>query len=402
MVIFISIFIVITGLQNSAMADSIPALTNVKSAIAVDANSGQILYETKEDEVYPVASMSKLLTSYILLDKINHHELSWNTKVKPTKVEAEISHNSELTNVPLDSTHSYTIKELYQAMLVGSANVIARAVSGSQTDFVKLMRVTAKNMGIKDAKLYSANGLPTEYLKSEKYPGASKNSENELSAQDMAIIATKLIKDYPEILNTTKLQNVQFNDRGKTTSVTNTNKLLSDNNFQVDGLKTGTSDAAGECITATTSKYGSRIITVIIGANSDSQRFEQTKLLLNNISNSYNYTVIGAGQSVPNINNVKILKGKQKTLPIAMRRTTGLWLNKEQGTQDISAKFHPNSEIIAPIKKYQTVGKVTLTVDGSYGFLNGKDGMTTSVSANKTIDKANIIVRLWRDITRTN
>lgn len=135
MVIFISIFIVITGLQNSAMADSIPALTNVKSAIAVDANSGQILYETKEDEVYPVASMSKLLTSYILLDKINHHELSWNTKVKPTKVEAEISHNSELTNVPLDSTHSYTIKELYQAMLVGSANaaamVIARAVSGS-------------------------------------------------------------------------------------------------------------------------------------------------------------------------------------------------------------------------------------------------------------------------------
>ena len=395
MVIFISIFIVITGLQNSAMADSIPALTNVKSAIAVDANSGQILYETKEDEVYPVASMSKLLTSYILLDKINHHELSWNTKVKPTKVEAEISHNSELTNVPLDSTHSYTIKELYQAMLVGSANaaamVIARAVSGSQTDFVKLMRVTAKN-----AKLYSANGLPTEYLKSEKYPGASKNSENELSAQDMAIIATKLIKDYPEILNTTKLQNVQFNDRGKTTSVTNTNKLLSDNNFQVDGLKTG------ECITATTSKYGSRIITVIIGANSDSQRFEQTKLLLNNISNSYNYTVIGAGQSVPNINNVKILKGKQKTLPIAMRRTTGLWLNKEQGTQDISAKFHPNSEIIAPIKKYQTVGKVTLTVDGSYGFLNGKDGMTTSVSANKTIDKANIIVRLWRDITRTN
>ena len=191
--------------------------------------------------------MSKLLTSYILLDKINHHELSWNTKVKPTKVEAEISHNSELTNVPLDSTHSYTIKELYQAMLVGSANaaamVIARAVSGSQTNFVKLMRVTAKNMGIKDAKLYSANGLPTEYL-SCKYPGAA-NSENELSAQDMAIIATKLIKDYPEILNTTKLQNVQFNDRGKTTSVTNTNKLLSDNNFQVDGLKTGTSDAAG-------------------------------------------------------------------------------------------------------------------------------------------------------------
>lgn len=406
MVIFISIFIVITGLQNSAMADNVPALTDVKSAIAVDANSGQILYETKEDEVYPVASMSKLLTAYILLDKINHHELSWNTKVKPTKVEAEISHNSELTNVPLNSTHSYTIRELYQAMLVGSANatamVIARAVSGSQTNFVKLMRVTAKNMGIKDAKLYSANGLPTEYLKSEKYPGANKNSENELSAQDMAIIATKLIKDYPEILNTTKLQNVQFNDRGKTTSVTNTNKLLSDNTFQVDGLKTGTSDAAGECITATTSKYGSRIITVIIGANSDSQRFEQTKLLLNNISNSYNYTVIGAGQPIPNISNVKILKGKQKALPIAMQKTTGLWLNKEQGTQDISAKFHPNSEIIAPIKKYQNVGKVTLTVEGGYGFLNGKDGMTTSVSANKTIDKANILVRLWRDITKTN
>ena len=85
-----------------------------------------------------------------------------------------------------------------------------------------------------------------------------------------------------------------------------------------------------------------------------------------------------------------------------MQKTTGLWLNKNQGTQDISAKFHPDSEITAPIKKYQTIGKVTLTVNGSYGFLNGKDSIVTSVSANENIDKANIIVRLWRDLTRTN
>ena len=103
----------------------------------------------------------------------------------------------------------------------------------------------------------------------EIYPNTDENAENEFSVRDMAIISQKLIEKYPEILETTKLTKVDFNDNGEITTVSNTNELLQDNsNLGIDGLKTGTSDAAGYCFASTTNKDGHRIITFCLKARS--------------------------------------------------------------------------------------------------------------------------------------
>ena len=253
--------IIVTGVGQLSLikADqTLPQLDlEAKSAIAIDAKTGQIIYAKDDKQTYPVASMSKLLTAYILLQAIHEGKITWETKVTPTVTEVDISNNTELTNVPLKEEHSYTIKQLYQAMLVGSANaatmLIVNAISGTQTKFIDKMRETAKSLGITDAKIYSANGLTAKYLGDEIYPNTDENAENEFSVRDMAIISQKLIKEYPEILETTKLTKIDFNDNGEITTVNNKNELLQDDShLEVDGLKTGTSDASGYCYDAVT------------------------------------------------------------------------------------------------------------------------------------------------------
>ena len=137
---------------------------NVKSAIAIDSKTGQILYAKNADKKLPIASMTKLITVYLTLDAIKNGKLTWQTKVKPTNAIVKVANNSEYSNVPLKKGHSYTVKQLYEATLIESANgaamCLAQAVSGSQVAFVNKMRAQLKKWHINDAKIYTVCGLP--------------------------------------------------------------------------------------------------------------------------------------------------------------------------------------------------------------------------------------------------
>lgn len=140
------------------------------------------------------------------------------------------------------------------------------------------MRQQAYKWKLNNAKFVTVDGLPE---KRKNFLGMMTTVENKMSANDMAIVARKLITDYPEILNTTKLSRAYFQN----TLMTNSNKMLNglsyyDSTFPVDGLKTGTTDGAGSCFTCTADKNGKRIITVILGAENDNERFVETKKLL--------------------------------------------------------------------------------------------------------------------------
>lgn len=117
---------------------------DVKSALAIDVNSGQILYAKNANKKLPVASMSKLITVYLTLDAIKNREISWNQRVQPTKQIVAVSNDAEYSGIPLQMNHSYTIKQLYEATLIDSANgpamLLGEVISGSQQAFVKKMR----------------------------------------------------------------------------------------------------------------------------------------------------------------------------------------------------------------------------------------------------------------------
>ncbi|WP_302758152.1 serine hydrolase [Ligilactobacillus salivarius] len=400
---FLASLMVVTGIgQSFIKADqTLPQLDlEAKSAIAVDAKTGQIIYAKDDKQIYPVASMSKLLTAYILLQAIHKGEITWETKVTPTATEVDISNNTELTNVPLQEGHSYTIRQLYQAMLVGSANaatmLIGNAISGTQTKFIDKMRETAKSLRITDAKIYSANGLTAKYLGDEIYPNTDENAENEFSVRDMAIISQKLIKEYPEILETTKLTKIDFNDNGEITTVNNTNELLQDDsNLEVDGLKTGTSDAAGYCFASTTNKDGHRIITVIAGAKDNDARFDQTKNLLNYIYNNYDYLAISTNQTLRQ--DVKVKYGKQSSVSAIIGSDLSLWVPKNIREKALQIKLTPKSSTIeAPIKQGETVGDYQITIAGNLGFVDGSTDLKTKALAANGVEGINIFIKWWQ------
>ncbi|MBX0284008.1 serine hydrolase [Ligilactobacillus salivarius] len=396
--------IIVTGVGQLSLikADqTLPQLDlEAKSAIAIDAKTGQIIYAKDDKQTYPVASMSKLLTAYILLQAIHEGKITWETKVTPTVTEVDISNNTELTNVPLKEGHSYTIKQLYQAMLVGSANaatmLIGNAISGTQTKFIDKMRETAKSLGITDAKIYSANGLTAKYLGDEIYPNTDENAENEFSVRDMAIISQKLIKEYPEILETTKLTKIDFNDNGEITTVNNTNELLQDDShLEVDGLKTGTSDAAGYCFASTTNKDGHRIITVIAGAKDNDARFDQTKNLLNYIYNNYDYLAVSTNQALRQ--DVKVKYGKQSSVSAIIGNDLSLWVPKNTREKALQIKLIPKSSTIeAPIKQGEVVGEYQISVAGNLGFIDGSNNLKTKALSDNNVEGINIFIKWWQ------
>ena len=396
--------IIVTGVGQLSLikADqTLPQLDlEAKSAIAIDAKTGQIIYAKDDKQTYPVASMSKLLTAYILLQAIHEGKITWETKVTPTVTEVDISNNTELTNVPLKEGHSYTIKQLYQAMLVGSANaatmLIGNAISGTQTKFIDKMRETAKSLGITDAKIYSANGLTAKYLGDEIYPNTDENAENEFSVRDMAIISQKLVERYPEVLETTKLTKVDFNDNGEITTVNNTNELLQDDShLEVDGLKTGTSDAAGYCFASTTNKDGHRIITVIAGAKDNDARFDQTKNLLNYIYNNYDYLAISTDRALRQ--NVKVKYGKQGSVPATIGNNLSLWVPKNIKEKALQIKLIPKSSTIeAPIKQGEVVGEYQISVAGNLGFIDGSNNLKTKALSDNNVEGINIFIKWWQ------
>lgn len=388
-----------SGVATAKADTALPADTDsslqldAKAAIAVDANTGQILYAKNADQALPVASMSKLMTAYMVLQAIDNGKLKWDQKVTPGKAAQEVSQDTTLSNVPLKEGHSYTVRELYQATLIYSANgaamALADAVGGTQKNFIDLARKEAKKMGLKDVELYTANGLANGEVKDGKYPGAADDAENKFSAKDMALLSQRLIKDYPEVLKTTKITRMKFNNGTDQTEMENWNWMLPGlakaySELPVDGLKTGTSDSAGACFAATVNKDGHRLITIVLGAKHDSQedlsRFEETQKLMSYCYNNYTYA--------------------------SLATKTDVWLKSGVSKDQLSAKavgdkkLYKKDGLQAPLKKGQKVGTLQIKAkDQPMYFLDGTDYLSADAQTTTEVKKANIFVIGWRAIT---
>ncbi len=363
--------------------------------------------------------MSKLMTAYMVLQAINNGKLKWDQKVTPGKAAQEVSQDTTLSNVPLKEGHSYTVRELYQATLIYSANgaamALADAVGGTQKNFIDLARKEAKKMGLKDVELYTANGLANGEVKDGKYPGAADDAENKFSAKDMALLSQRLIKDYPEVLKTTKITRMKFNNGTDQTEMENWNWMLPGlakaySELPVDGLKTGTSDSAGACFAATVNKDGHRLITIVLGAKHDSQedlsRFEETQKLMSYCYNNYTYTSLAKGTTFKKTNALPVYHGKDLDVKVSLAAKTDVWLKSGVSKDQLSAKAVGNKKLYkkdglqAPLKKGQKVGTLQIKAkDQAMYFLDGTDYLSADAQTTTEVKKANIFVIGWRAIT---
>ena len=411
--IFISLLILVVPVDVKA-APELPDNYNknevnidAKAAIAIDSKTGQLLYGKNINKQLPIASMTKLVTVYLTLKAIDQNKINWDTKVTPTQQIFAVASNREYSNVPLRMKHTYTIRQLYQATLIESANgaamMLAQAVSGSQVAFVKQMKKQLNKWGIKSDQIYTTCGLPNKSVGNDGYPDADKNAENMLSAKEMAIIGQHLIQDFPEVLKTTNIAKMNFIDQKMAIPMSNFNWMLKGmpqyrKRFKIDGLKTGTTDAAGACFIATARHQGGRIITVIMGAkhltNTDPARFIQTGKLLDYVYQNYQPLVFQRNEVIIGHTNVEVHNGEARQINIGMKNKSLIWVpqNGPKFKVGLMAKV-----VEAPIKEGQRINY--------YYFKAGKNkiislqqpnGLLLPAQALQSTNKVNFLIRFWR------
>ncbi|WP_125710157.1 D-alanyl-D-alanine carboxypeptidase family protein [Companilactobacillus zhongbaensis] len=295
-------------------------VTNVDSAasLAFDENSGQILYAENADKKVAIGSITKILTLYLVTKAIHQNDLKFTDTIKPTQEQADMTNIDELANVTLETNREYTVKQLYDAAWIVSSNsaamMLAQKVSGKETDFIKLMRKTIKDWGIKDAEIYNVSGLNNSDLEKGMYLGKS-DGENKLSANDIAIIVKHILDEYPEVLKVTSQPSLTFPTSQGDEVYNSLNLLLKGNRdyqegYEFDGLKTGTTKQAGDSFVGTYPINGTRIVTIVMdahGATDDQdKRFRVTQNLAHLINDSYKY------QTVVKKNHDILVSKKQK------------------------------------------------------------------------------------------
>lgn len=331
----------------------------VKAAIAIDQKTGQVLYAKNAKQGVPIASLTKMMTIYLTLQAIKEGKLSWSQKVTAPAAAIANTSNSEFANVPLLKGHRYTIRQLYQATLIESANgaamTLAQAVGGKQKTFIDEMNAQARQWHLTATHFYTSCGLANQDVGNLAYPGASGKAQNYASAQAVATIAQHLITDFPQVLQTTKIRTMNFVDGSKVTTMTNWNKMLpgqpyASRRFVLDGLKTGTTDEAGACFTGTTVIKNRRVITVVLGADNDEARFRQTEKLLDYVADHY---------GVVNLKKYKLtaVTVQGHSLKAKLKKLTQVWDPLDGSSLKLSLQTAPSE----PVLKNQNLGAGNLS-----------------------------------------
>jgi len=342
--------ILLTYLAPAANAD-VPASLDLScdSAVLMDAMTGEIVFGYNENEHMPVASVNKIMTLYIVFEYIEKGIISLDDMVL-------VSYNAASmggSQVYLEQGGQYKLDELLKSIIVASANdscvAVAEHISGTVEGFVILMNDKAKELGLNDSLFENCTGLPAP--------------NHYMSAIDIARLSTELMK-FEEFFNYSTIWTENFqHPSGRTTLITNTNKLI---NYYVgcDGIKTGFTNEAMYCLSATAKKGDTRLIAVVLGEPTSSIRNNDIAEMFNyGFANYTTYVMYKKGDIIKE--DVKIFGGKKYAYHAVANEDICLFVSKSnQG--DLTTTIDLQENIIAPLAKGDTIGEVQIFLNNSY------------------------------------
>ncbi|MGM0302574.1 serine-type D-Ala-D-Ala carboxypeptidase (penicillin-binding protein 5/6) [Enterococcus sp. AZ048] len=392
---------------------------NANAGYAIDADSGKVFFNQDGDTPKGIASITKTISAYLVLEAIKQQKISWEQEVPISEYAEKLSTVPDLSNVHLVRGQKYTVRDLFESMIVQSANAsavaLAELVAGNEHTFVNQMREQLTKWEIKDATIINASGLSNVYLGEHKYPGTQENDENLMSARDVAIVAQHLIKDFPEVLEVSKIKEKTFApNTSQPDDMKNWNVMLYEGpNYKegVDGLKTGTTDLAGACFVGTIQKDGRRVITVILNAldqpNDENARFVETGKLMDYCLNNWSQQdVTVAGQTPSDQKTLKVTEGKEKSVALAMEKPVNLWVRSDMDPKQLTIKttldhsLLDSNAIIAPVHKNEKIGTVSVSLaQDNLGYVQKTEGATTDLVTKNAVEKASAFELIWQRIT---
>ena len=339
-----SLIMVFSFIINSVPAFSESLTPNVKSAILMEASTGNVLYEQNADEHLPIASVTKIMTMLLIMEQIDNGYLKFDDMV--TVSENAMSYGG--STMFLEAGELLSVHDMMKGIAVASANdgcvAMAEHIAGSESAFVDMMNKRANELGMKDTVFLNTNGLDADGQYS--------------SARDVAIMSRELIK-HKKIFEYTKIWTDSLRD-GKF-ELANTNRLIRFYNGAT-GLKTGSTSKAGCCLSATAERDGMSLIAVILGAPDTKTRFNSATSLLNYGFSGYSVKKqIEKGEPT---GFVTVSNGIQKEVQSEAADGFSV-LSPKANPRNIEKSVVLSDTIIAPVKKGDKIGEIAFSENGT-------------------------------------
>ena len=346
-----SLFLFLAFLLSSAVPMSVAADTEssptlaARSWILIDHITGQMLTGSDPDRRLEPASLTKLMTAYVLFADLRSGAIKEDQQV-PVSQKALSQSGSAMY---LEQSKQVTVGQALRGMIVLSANDGAVALAelaggGSEAKFVARMNSEATRLGLKNTHFVNASGASV--------------SGHYSSARDIAMLSRALINTFPEYYGIYALQSFSFNNIEQP----NRNRLLWLDSA-VDGLKTGQTNTAGFCLAASAKRGSRRLISVVLGAASEESRNQESLKLLNyGFRNFATKRLYAANEAIATL---EVWKGVKNEVKVGFLEDFVMSLHEDRG-DTVEAKLDSLQPLLAPLKRGQQIGTLTLTVAGRY------------------------------------
>ena len=359
--------LVLTFASTAHAAAPAPPAVIGKAWVVADLSSGQMLAAQRADERFEPASLTKLMTAYVVFAALRDKKLAAGQQVS-VSTRAVRAPGSKMF---IDPRRSVTVDELLRGVVVQSANdaciALAEAVAGSEEAFVKVMNKEAERLGMKGTRFRNASGLP--------------DPQHYTTAQDLFLLTAALIRDFPaEYAQYYALKEYRYNN----ISQPNRNRLLW-LDPSVDGVKTGHTEAAGYCLIASARRNNRRLMTVLLGATSESSRAQESLKLLN-----WGYQFFDSVrlyQANEALKPLQVWKGAAPQVKVGPKSDVIVTVPKGEAGR-LKAELVSQQPLLAPLAQGQRVGSLRLTFEG-------KPVGEVPVVALEAVTAAGLLGRAW-------
>lgn len=368
-----AIFLLLCPGVKGVKADDLKLAEKAKSAILIEASTGKILFEKNADEKLHPASMTKMMSMLLIIEAIEDGVISWDQIVTVSENASSMGGSQIL----LETGEKMSVRDLFKGVAIASGNdavvALAETVAGNVSNFVSMMNKRASQLGLTHTHFKNPHGLD--------------DADHYSSSRDMSLIARELVK-HEKVLEYTKVyEDYLREDTDRKIWLVNTNRLV---RFYdgVDGLKTGFTDDAGYCMTATAKKDGMRIIAVVMGEETSKIRNQEVSEMLDYAFAQYK--VINMLQNKNSLGKYRVENGKDEYVQIVAKGAATVVKKKSERDGDISYDIKVNT-LKAPLKVGDDVGNLIIKEDGNVI-------KELKLTVKNDVDKANFVNLFWRNI----
>ncbi len=347
---FLCVFLVILAMFATTAAaepleEGTPITLTAPGAVLMEREGG-VIFEKNGDQERPVASITKLMTILLVLEKLESGEMTLEDRVT-------VSMNAAATSgsqVFLDAYSQYSVKDLLRSTIISSGNdsavALAEHIGGTEEGFVRLMNERAKALGLQNTQYRNCTGLPAE---------GQYTTALDVAKLSCAVAAHEEYFDYSSVW-----MDELKHPSGRVTELTNTNRLIrfySD----CDGLKTGSTNEAKYCVSATAERNGMRLIAVVLGVPNSQTRFDEARAMLDYGFASYSrQTVAKEGDLLGK--TVRVTLGGQDQVSVALGGSVSMLLKSGQA-KNVSLEAELIESVPAPVKKGDELGSVRVLIN---------------------------------------